>query len=186
MLVGVTGPIASGTDSFGKILVEKGFIWFSYSDLLREEMRKKGIELTRKNLQDYGDFIRKKNGEGVLSKILISKMENGKNYVVGNIRNPGEVDELRKISDFVLVLINVPINIRFNRAVKRKRENEPIIFEEFKKLDEKDLGINQPKHGQQHGAVFKMVDKIIVNDGSLEELRRKTERFLEKLKKQNS
>src|SRR3989344_5050279 len=116
MIIGVTGPLCAGTDTFGEILrKEKGFIWFSYSDILREELKKRNVEITRKNLQDIGDELRKKEGLGVLSKIIIEKIDNGFNYVIGNIRNPGEVEILREKfgKDFVLVRIDADVELRF-------------------------------------------------------------------------
>ena len=94
----------SGSNSVGDFLVEeKGFIWLSYSDILREELQKEGKEITRKAMQDLGNEIRERYGAGELSKRLINKMEGGKNYVVGTIRNPAEIEELRKK--------NVPVGI---------------------------------------------------------------------------
>ena len=75
MILGVTGPLCAGTDSFGEILKkEKGFLWFSYSDVLRQEAKSLGIELTRKNLQDIGDKLRKEKGLGILSEKIIEKI----------------------------------------------------------------------------------------------------------------
>ena len=178
MIIGLSGPYCAGTDTVGKILVEKGFVWFSYSDILREEARKRGIELTRRNLQDLGDELRLKQGLGVLSKILIEKMEDGKNYVVGNIRNPGEVEELRKCKDFILVNVDAPKELRFERMLQRGREKDAKTFSDFLRSEERDFGIGQGKHGQQHAAVFEMADTKIINDGTVEELREKVERIL--------
>ena len=87
-VIGVTGPICSGTDSFVSILAERGFIPFSYSDEIKEEASQKGIDTTRIRMQDLGDEIRKREGLGALSARLLKKMKPGLKYVVGNIRNP--------------------------------------------------------------------------------------------------
>ena len=172
MIIGVTGPIAAGTDSFANFLIEKGFLWFSYSDVLREEMIKQGIPLERMNIISFANSWRKKEGTGVLSKKIISKMHKGKNYVIGNIRNPGEVEELRKSGErVILVHVDAPLEKRFERARRRNRERDPQTFEDFKKLDTIDLGVGQQEYGQQHAAVFKMADYKIMNDGSIEDLR---------------
>jgi len=191
MLIGLTGRIGSGTDTFGKILVKKGFERISLSDYLREEMKAQNIEINRKNMQDFGDKIRKEEGQGALVKKIVSenKLNTGKNYVIESIRNPGEVEELRKLNSFTLVLIDAPIEIRFSRVLRRSRDDdEPKTIEEFKKWEEKDLGINQPKHGQQHLAVFKLADRKIINNSTIKELTKKAEKLLKKLKskKQNS
>jgi dephospho-CoA kinase len=116
---------------------QHGFTFFSYSDILREEAKKRNIELTRKNLQDLGDQLRKEQGLGVLSKILIEKISSNpeKDYIVGNIRNPGEVEELRKKfrENFILIKIDAPEKIRFKRLIHRRRENDPQTYKEFVK-----------------------------------------------------
>ena len=178
MILGITGPLCAGTDTLAEILKKQhGFTFFSYSDILREEAKKRNIELTRKNLQDLGDELRKAEGRGVLSKRIIEKIELAPNadYAIGNIRNPGEVEELRKKfgKNFILIKIDAPQKIRFQRLSQRRREKDPQTFEEFLKVEERDLGINQGEHGQQHAAVFALADKTITNDSTIEELARK-------------
>ena len=59
MIIGLTGMPGSGSNFVGDFLVEeKGFIWLSYSDILREELQKEGKEITRKAMQDLGNEIR--------------------------------------------------------------------------------------------------------------------------------
>lgn len=184
MIIGVTGPLCAGTDTFGEILrKEKGFIWFGYSDILREELKKRNIEITRKNLQDIGDELRKRDGLGVLSKIIIEKIENGFNYVVGNIRNPGEVDVMRAWfgKNFVLVRIDADVEVRFERLSRRRREKDPRTWDEFRKVEDRDFGVNEKSYGQQHAAVFQMADFSIDNSGTFEEFREKVEELLKKL-----
>lgn len=181
MIIGVTGTICAGIDSFGRILEEKGFKWFSYSDVIKEEAMKRGVFPTRELLQDLGDELRKNEGLGVLSKRILEKMEPSKNYVIGNIRNPGEVEELKKRKDFVLVMLDAPVELRFERLLGRARPGDPSSFEEFKKVEQRDFGIEQEDHGQQHFAVFKMAEKIIMNDSTENELRKKVEKLLEEL-----
>lgn len=184
MIIGVTGPLCAGTDTFGEILKkENEFGWLSYSDVLRKEMRKMKFKITRKNLQDFGDKLRKEEGTGVLSKRIIEMMDDGKDYVVGNIRNPGEVDVLRKRfgDKFTLVKIDAPVELRFERLMKRRREKDPESFEEFKKVEERDIGLDEEDFGQKHGAVFDMADFILVNDGSFEEFRERVKDFLDDL-----
>lgn len=186
MIIGVTGPLCAGTDTFGEILhKEKGFIWMSYSDVLRDELRKRGVELTRKNLQDVGDELRKEHGNGVISKLLIEKINRitGRNFVIGNIRNPGEVEVLREKfgKDFVLVRIDAPLEIRFERLLHRRREKDPQTMEDFRKVEERDLGTHEEDYGQQHAAVFPLADFQIDNGGTFEELREGVEELMEKI-----
>ncbi len=180
MIIGVTGPICSGTTTFMDFLKDKGFQDFSYSDVLRDMMKEQGIPLERINIINFANELRMKQGSGVLSKILLSKMKDG-NYVVGNIRNPGEVEVFKNSEKkFSLVKIDAPVETRFERAKARNRENEPANnFEEFKKLDDLDHGKGQDESGQQHGKVFDMADYVLVNDSRQEEFKKNINGFLE-------
>ncbi len=178
MIIGVSGPIAAGTDSVADILMSKGYKWFAFSDILREEAKKRGIEISRKNLQDLGDELRQREGNGVIAKKIMKNFSKGQNYVVGNIRNPGEVEELKKLKDFFLIKVDATIEKRFERVKLRKREDDVLVFEEFKKVEERDLGIGQEEHGQRHKDVFKMADFSIINEGSNEELKAEVEKVL--------
>lgn len=183
MIIGVTGAICSGTTTFMEYLAKKGFVALSYSDALRNEARRRGIEITRKNLQDLGDLLRKEKGNGVLSLLLVEMMEGGKNYVVGNIRNPGEVEVLRENfgDKFIFVLINASQERRFERLIERARENDPKTFEDFLKMEERDLGVGQEESGQQHGKVFEIADLEIENNNSLQSFYERIEKLIQDL-----
>lgn len=183
MIVGVTGPICAGTDTFMGFLEEEGFISYSYSDVLRDILANRGLEITREGLQDLGDELRREKGNGAISRILIERMREGRDYVVGNIRNPGEVEELRNSKNYSsLVMIYSPVEVRFERVRRRSRESDPQTLEEFIAVERRDLGEGQESYGQQHGMVFKMADYILVNDGSLEEFKSRSLKLLNVLR----
>ena len=183
MIIGLTGMPGSGSNSVGDFLVEKkGFIWLSYSDILREELRKEGKEITRKAMQDLGNEIRERYGAGELSKRLMNKMEGGRNYVVGTIRNPAEIEELRKRGDFAMVHVFADKKLRFNRVVARNRESDPRNWEEFLALESKDGGVGEKESGLRIGDCIKMCDHTIVNESTLEELRKRVDELLVKVK----
>lgn len=181
MIIGLTGKNASGKGTVADYLQKKGFVYFSLSDELREEAREKGIEPTRENLIALGNELRKKFSVGILSsktnkKILLRKKEGKNNFVVDSIRNPGEIKELKKNKDFVLLGIKAPVEMRFERAKERKRIGEASTLQQFISLEEKENFNN--KTNQQLDKCLEMADNTIVNEGSLEELHKKIDSFL--------
>lgn len=185
MIIGLTGPICAGTDTLADILKkEHGYAWIAYSDILRQELLKRNVELTRKNLQDIGDELRKNEGHGVLSKRIIEQIDPKKHYVIGNIRNPGEVEEMRKHfgEQFVLIKLEADQKIRFERLLKRRREKDPQTFEEFVDVERRDFGENEESHGQQHAKVFALADKQIKNETTVNDLREQLVRIMKELK----
>ena len=180
MIIGVTSLIGGGKDSVGDYLKNKGFIKLSLSDEIREEARKRSIELTRENLIALANEMRATEGLGVLAKRVVKKIEQGKNYVVESIRNPEEVNELRKNKDFTMLSIWASQKIRFERVSKRMREKDPQTFEEFLRIDHIEA-YNPLPHAQKILLCMQMSDHIIVNEGSLEELNNNIDKLLHKL-----
>ncbi len=175
MIVGLTGTMSSGKGEVSLYLKEKGFEYHIYSEILIEEVKKRGFDITRENLQKVGNLLREEYGdESILSKRILEKIKSNK-VVVDGVRNSAEIRELRKSKDFYLIGIDTPQELRFKRLKERNREGDPNTFDEFKKLDDKEnLGLK----GQEINKCLKMADFVIINDGSLEDLKKKVDDVL--------
>ncbi|MFH1068465.1 MAG: AAA family ATPase [Candidatus Glassbacteria bacterium] len=177
MLIGLTAKNAAGKDQVAGHLVERhGFRCFSLSDILRQELRKMGREITRENLTETGNRLRREQGPGVLARLALEALAEVDRAVVVSIRNPGEVQALRSRKDFLLVGVDAPVQVRFERARRRARTDDAATLEDFIRQEEAELKGSETE--QQLEAVFRLSDRIIVNDGSLDELYRKVEALL--------
>lgn len=177
MIIGLTGTKASGKSIVAEILKEKGFFYTSTSDLVREEALKRGItNYTIKDLQDIGNEIRKNFGSGELVKRCLEKAKDKKDVIIDGIRNPGEVQEIKKANGIVIA-IDAPVELRFKRILERKRESDPKTLEEFKKMEERDRK-DKEELGQQVDKCMEMADHLITNDSTLENLKTKIEYIL--------
>ena len=67
MIIGLTGTNAAGKSTLLNFLISKGFNNFSLSDIIREELVKRGIEISRQNLIDIGNEMRAKYGASILA-----------------------------------------------------------------------------------------------------------------------
>ena len=85
-------------------------------------------------------------------------------YCITSIRHPDEVNELRKIKDFVLVNINSPQFLRFKRMQNRKRLGDPETLEKFIGLENKESQLEGS--GQQLKRVADMADINFTNDSN--------------------
>ena len=181
MIIGLTGGMVSGKRTIAEYLRNKGFKVLTFSaDVLDYELRKRGIPITRKAQQDLGNEIRAKEGGGALARRLVLKMESGKNYVVDGIRNLGEIEELRKQKDFVLIAIDSPQKQRFERIVARGMERDPKTWEEFLIADTRDFD-DKISSGLQIKKCMEMSDYTIINDASLEEFIKRFEEVYDKI-----
>lgn len=183
--MGLTGKNASGKGEVASYLKTKGFAYYSLSDELREEATKRSLEHSRENLISLGNELREQNGPGYLAKKINEKIKSKKgknaNFVVDSIRSPYEAKELLKNKDFLLIGIDAPVEIRFERLLERGRAGDSKTPEEFKKHEEKENTSN--KSSQQLDKTAKLAGKIITNDGSLESLHKKIDELLEELSK---
>jgi len=184
MIIGLTGTMASGKGEVVNHLKSKGFEHYVYSDVIKEIAKQKNIEPTRENLQKLGADIKKESRKpGILSEKIFKKIKTDK-AVVDGIRNADEIRELRKRKDVYIISVNAPQRLRYSRIRKRNREGDPKTFSEFKRLD--NLENRGKTKGQEINKCLKMADFSIVNDSSLEQLKKNMDKILEKLSSQHT
>src|SRR5438876_1820154 len=125
MLIGLTGRNAAGKGEVAKYLQSKSFYYHSLSDAIRDEIRSRGLEPTREILIQTGNELRRLHGPAVLAQRILERLDDDKNYVIDSIRNPAEVETFRRAKHFRLIHVEAPVAVRFQRTVRRGRENDP-------------------------------------------------------------
>jgi len=173
-LIGLTGTNGAGKGEVAAYLVKKGYEYFSLSDLIREELIKRDEEVTRDNLIKMGNQLREKFGADILARLVMEKIK-GKT-VIDSIRNPKEVEYLRKQKDFILLCIDAPVELRYERAKKRGRIESATNLREFIQKEEEEM--TSYKNGQQLRNCMSLADITLINDGTLEDLYQKLEALL--------
>lgn len=182
MIIGITGPIASGKSVLVEMLIERGFVYLEISEEVRKEAEKLGVAIERKALQDLGNAMREKYGNGYWAERAISRIEKGKNYVIAGIRNPGEIEVLKRLGEFRLIGIEAPLERRLQWILARKKDSDPKTIEEIKAIDARDRGVGEASSGQQSAKCFEMADVYIQNEGTFEDLGKKISELLETIK----
>ncbi len=178
MIIGVTGKYCAGKDTVAEILIKKSFYHYSLSDALRAELRLQGKEVIRENLINLGNQLRQNRGAGVLAEMALQNIKSDKNYVITSIRNPSEIEVLRKRKDFMLISIDAPVSVRFERMQSRAKVEDAALktIESFKSNEEREMS-KDPTQQQLH-KVIKMADVTINNDKAVEELQSKIDKVL--------
>lgn len=180
LIIGITGAFGSGKSTAAEILESLGFTKISLVQFLEEKLENRGEKrITRKLLQDLGNEVREKYGAGILAQKALGliKEEQIKKAVVEGFRNSLEIDEFRRQNNFRLIGIVVNRKIRFDRLKKLGRR-EKLNWELFKKLDNRDLGIDEGKTGLQVAICLALSDIFIENNHSLRELKNKIQEAL--------
>ena len=148
MIIGLTGKNGSGKTQVCEYLKARGFQYHSLSDAIREEILRRGQEISREVLIAVGNDLREKFGPGILAERILPGLERDQNYVIDSIRNPSEVEVMKRRKDFVLVAVDADQQVRFERSLNRGRERAARTLAQFVDEEERELESENPA-GQQ-------------------------------------
>lgn len=168
MIIGVAGKIGSGKDTVAKYIArEYGFKFASIGDVVREELKRRGLPITRNQSARISKHMREKYGEDYWVRRLADKIKRYKwrDVVVSGVRSPSDVKFLKKaFRDFVLVKVCAKPRIRYERLKKRRRPGYPKTYEEFKFQDKRECKTFNID------STFRVADYSVQNNSSLESL----------------
>lgn len=167
LIVGLTGPNAAGKGEAARWLAERGFAVHSLSDIVRERALALGRDLGRASLIETGQAMRREQGPGVLARLLVARLSD--RSVVDSIRHPAEVEVLREQPGFRLLGVDAPAETRWRRAVARGREGDVPDQATFAARERQENGTSPEQ--QQLSRTLALADRVVVNDGSLEQFR---------------
>jgi dCMP deaminase len=148
--------------------------------VIREEVKKRGLETTRDQLIATGRELRAHYGTGYLAERVLERLEPGINYVVDSFRHEDEVSVFRKASDFHLLAVRATPEIRFERIRSRGREGDPQTLEEFLRIEQAESTSLQAE-GQNLTATEAVADYTLDNDGTTAEFHAKLAELIPQL-----
>ncbi len=174
-VIGITGKNCAGKDTVADLLEARGYERHSLSDVLRTELRARGVPVTREALIAVGRELREAEGPAVLAERMKAMLRTGRAALV-SVRSPAEVSSLREIPGFTLLAVEAPIEVRYRREVARRREKGGGTLEEFQALEALEDSTNP--NAQQLSAAIALADRILRNDGTRDELEARLVAFL--------
>ncbi len=178
LVIGLTGPNAAGKGEVAAYLSRLGFAVHSLSDIVREEALARGLSTGREDLIAVGNRLRREHGPGVLAERVVARLAG--RAVVDSIRSPAEVAVLRtRLPRFVLVGVDAPVEVRFERARQRARAGDPGSLAEFLAREEEENRADPSR--QQLRATLALADYRIDNRGTLQALHRAVDALLRRL-----
>jgi dephospho-CoA kinase len=179
MLIGLTGIPGCGKGEVVKVLERAGFRHITFSSVVRDEAKKRGLEETRGNLQEIGNSMRRDHGPGALGKMLLKKIKSQKDgdWMVDGIRNPAEIDELRKEKEVYIIGLKADWDLVIERLIKRARPGDPVEPDELMRRIEREWGVGEKPDGFQIEKCLKKADVVINNNGTLKQLDAKVMKF---------
>lgn len=172
MIVGLAGLHASGKDALASFLeTEYKFYHVSMGDITREEAMKRYGSIERPILYKTANEIRAVEGSGALGHRAKKRYDAVREkypagLVVSGFRTIAEAEAVREEGGIILY-IDAPEKIRYERLVSRARAEEGVLsHEEFKKREDAENGGVDPAFSII--AVKDMADAIIPNETTIE------------------
>jgi len=146
-------------------------------DMIWEEVRNRGLELSDKNVGTIASQMREKHGKDIWAKKTLEKVKTlGKTdfLVIDGLRNSEEIDMFKKElgRDFIVVAVTVSDEIRHQRAMNRSRGDDSKDIKKIKERDKRELSWGL-------GKVIESANIIISNEGAIEEFQKRIERIFD-------
>jgi dephospho-CoA kinase len=118
-IIGIAGTNGSGKDTVGHLLAEQhDFLFISMTDMLREELAKRGLPPAREHMRELSAEWRRESGLGVLIDKAVTVFNAQTKQYTGlacaSLRNPGEVDRVHELGGKV-VWVDADPKIRYSR-----------------------------------------------------------------------
>lgn len=180
MIIGISGMPAGGKDTVAEYLEGKGFSHISLSQILREILTERNLEINMENLTRVGNSLKDEFSESYLAEQALRRIDKSKDTIISSIRQPGEIDYLKQQSGFKMIFVDADIKARFKRLKLRGRIGDSETFEQFLEADRK---MSDGKSGGMNLHECKRrSDYVVDNDGTLDDLYRNTDKIIDEIR----
>jgi dephospho-CoA kinase len=157
----IVGMPAAGKNIARIYAEERGLPYFATGDLVREEVRRRGIEPTPGNMARLSTELRGEDGMGVTRLALTSAMKTEAPVVmIEGMRSWPEIELIRKNAPSVVLAFVAPLSLRRERIVSRGRSDDKAAA--FEERDDREISYGT-------AAPIALADEYILNTGTLEE-----------------
>jgi len=161
-VIAFVGMPGAGKTEASNVAREMGIPVVVMGDIIREEVKKRGLPPTDENIGSFANQLRKEEGMDAIARRCIPLIEalKGKSdvVVVDGIRGTAEVEAFKKEFDgnFTLVKIEAPFELRQERLKGRGRSDDVGSVEWLKQRDERELSWGM-------GIAMEAADKSVTN-----------------------
>ena len=128
IIYGLSGTNGSGKDTVAKMLQEKhNILNVSASELLVEELNRRGLPIDRKHKSALSAEWRREHGMGVIVDKAVEELDNKKSqyngFIIGSLRHPGETDRIHELGG-KQIWVDADPKIRYERIQANLHERK--------------------------------------------------------------
>jgi len=183
-VVSIVGMTGAGKSEVSRVFEQNGFIRVRFGDLTDEEMRKRGLESNEENERLVRELLRREQGAAAYAKLNLPKIEQalnpsqgeGQDVVVDGLYSWEEYTYLKARYGEDLYLVAVWSSPKTRYARLTTRSSRRLTLEEAISRDRAEI------ENIAKGGPIAMADFTIINESSLEDLRREAERTVSVLR----
>jgi dephospho-CoA kinase len=184
-IIGISGTNGSGKDTVSKLLADQyGFYAASATDMLGDELTRRGLPHERENKRTLSAQWRREHGMGVIvdKAVEAAKAAGLDKIVVGSLRNPGEVDRVHELGG-TMIWIDADPKVRYERIQSRVgRVEDRKTFEEFLAEEEAEMNHSGDEATLNMSGVKAKADRFLDNETeNIEDFKAQAEDLLKDL-----
>ncbi len=174
-VVSIVGMTGSGKSEIAGVFEKSGFIRIRFGDITDEEIKKRGLELAEKNERYIRELLRQEYGMPAYAKLNLPRIDSARKHsdvVVDGLYSWEEYTFLKDYygKDFYVVAVWASPKTRYARLSSRL--NRRLTVEEASSRDRAELeNINK-------GGPIAMADFTIINESSLENLKKEARKII--------
>ena len=173
-LIVTVGMPGSGKDELIAVARSMGLATLKMGDLVRDETRRRSLQLTNENVGRIASEERDKHGPGIWAQRALPKLTETRMLVDG-CRSDSEVSVFRhNFGDLFVLGIFASPETRYDRMTARSRNDDGGSLQDFFDRDRREL-----KWGI--GNAFALADGMLINEGSVDAFRREARVTLERI-----
>ncbi|SEA18509.1 ribonuclease H-like domain-containing protein [Nitrosospira multiformis] len=164
-VIGLSGPLAAGKTTVARFLIEKGYCYGRFSQVVEAVLKERAIPVTRQTLQELGEELHHDPGQRWLGHQLAKRFPKEGNVVVDGIRFPE--DRALLIETFGPAFYHIHLQASPNIRKQRfyQREGTSTSFE-VANTHNVEARVNE---------LAELADKVIRNEGELSTLQMEIE-----------
>ncbi|HEY32742.1 MAG TPA: AAA family ATPase [Dehalococcoidia bacterium] len=178
-LVAVVGMVGSGKSEVSRLFKEAGFTRIRFGDVTDDELRKRGQELNEENERRVRELLRQERGMAVYAELNLPRIDaalTSSDVVVDGLYSWEEYTFLKDHYGDSLCLVAVWSSPATRYSRLGSRRNRPLTPKEAAGRDQVEI------ENLHKGGPIAVADYLIVNESSMEDLRKQTEQTIARIR----
>jgi dephospho-CoA kinase len=164
-----------GKEEVLAVAKDLGFSLVRMGDVVREEAQRRGLPISDADVGGMAHAERQKHGMGVWAERTLPRIR-GERVLVDGLRGRAELEMFRTAfgDGLIVIAVHASPRTRYERMLRRRRPDDAGTIEAFRARDVRELSWGL-------GDVIATADVMLVNEGSIDDLRRQARSALERL-----